>query len=213
MTKIVFLGVVAAWAAVLLPPLLRSRGDNRPGSSVSDFNRQLSSLQRSVPTRGMAPMRSMARPLAQSPMTRPVAAGHRGSGSQSNVDTSFVARQQMHAGTTQRPAHRRVHGEPGAVVETFTPELSRREAARPVATRRTITNREETRRRRANILFMLVMASVATLFLAATTHAKPMMYSFLVSSVALCCYCYKLIQLRQVEREKQYGEQAWFRAA
>ena len=78
MTNIVLLAVAAAWGAVLLPPLLRSRSDNRPGSSVSDFNRQLSSLQRSVPTRGMAPMRSMSRPLAQSPLSRPVAAGRPG---------------------------------------------------------------------------------------------------------------------------------------
>ena len=57
----------AAWAAVLLPPLLRSRVDSRPNSSVTDFRKQLATLQRTVPARGAAPMRSMARPLAPSP--------------------------------------------------------------------------------------------------------------------------------------------------
>ena len=62
MSKLILLVVAAAWAAVLLPPLLRSRLDARPGTSISSFRRQLSTLQRSVP--GGAPMRSMARPLA-----------------------------------------------------------------------------------------------------------------------------------------------------
>ena len=70
MGKIVLLAVAAAWAAVLIPPLLRSRVDNRPNSSVTDFRRQLSTLQRAVPTRGMAPIRSIGRPLAQSPADR-----------------------------------------------------------------------------------------------------------------------------------------------
>ena len=72
MSKIVLLAVAAAWAAVLIPPLVRSRVDNRPNSSVSDFRRQLSSLERVVPTRTMVPMRGMARPLTQAPRQRPL---------------------------------------------------------------------------------------------------------------------------------------------
>jgi hypothetical protein len=67
MQKLILLVVGAAWAAVLIPPLLRSRMDKRPSSSVTDFRRQLSTLQRTMPGRSMAPMRSMARPLAPSP--------------------------------------------------------------------------------------------------------------------------------------------------
>jgi hypothetical protein len=70
MSQIILLVVGAAWAAVLLPPLLRGRQASRPQSSVVDFRRQLSTLQRSQPTRGVAPMR-MSRPLAPAP-TRPV---------------------------------------------------------------------------------------------------------------------------------------------
>lgn len=70
MSQIILLVVGAAWAAVLLPPLMRGRQASRPHSSVVDFRRQLSTLQRSVPTRGSAPMR-MARPLAPAP-ARPV---------------------------------------------------------------------------------------------------------------------------------------------
>jgi hypothetical protein len=70
-SKIVLLVVGAAWAAVLIPPLVRGRSENRPHSSVVDFRRQLSTLQRTAPHRG-APLR-VARPLAPSP-SRPVAA-------------------------------------------------------------------------------------------------------------------------------------------
>jgi hypothetical protein len=63
MQKLILLVVGAAWIAVLVPPLLRSRMERRPSSSVSDFRRQLTNLQRAVPVRGMAPVRSMARPL------------------------------------------------------------------------------------------------------------------------------------------------------
>ncbi len=66
MGSIVLIVVAAAWVAVLAPPLLRGRQDNRASSSVVDFRRQLSTLQRSAPMRGSAPMRSMARPLAPS---------------------------------------------------------------------------------------------------------------------------------------------------
>ena len=74
MGQLVLLIVAAAWAAVLLPPLLRSRLENRPNSSVLDFRNQLSSLQRVVPTRGVG-VRSMGRSLAPSMLTRPAATG------------------------------------------------------------------------------------------------------------------------------------------
>lgn len=73
MGELVLLIVAAAWAAVLLPPLFRSRLENRPNSSVSDFHRQLSRLQGSAPTRGVGQMRTAGRPLVanQRSTTRP----------------------------------------------------------------------------------------------------------------------------------------------
>ncbi len=61
------------------------------------------------------------------------------------------------------------------------------------------------RRRRANVLFVLLMATCATLFLAATTHANAMMYAFALSFLALCGYCYKLVQLREIEQYRRRG--------
>ncbi|NDD62344.1 MAG: hypothetical protein EBZ46_08860, partial [Actinobacteria bacterium] len=81
MGNVILLVVVAAWAAVLLPPLVRSRMHRSPGTSVDHFRRQLTSLQRdgrplargSASRPGMhrdpyaplgAPLRGVARPFA-----------------------------------------------------------------------------------------------------------------------------------------------------
>jgi hypothetical protein len=191
MGKIVLLAVAAAWAAVLLPPLLRSRLENRPGSSVTDFRRQLSTLQRTVPTRSMTPMRSMARPLASSPLQRPAVTARGG---------------QM----------QRSHG--GMHDMSYTGELQRREHVpamrghRPQPARR-ISQREIIRRRRSTVLFVLVVSTGLTLFLAATTQSSGMVYAFAFSFVSLCGYVYKLAQLRQYDMDRQYGDAHWFNAA
>ncbi|MBS32482.1 MAG: hypothetical protein CL445_08680 [Acidimicrobiaceae bacterium] len=107
MGELVLLIVAAAWAAVLLPPLLRSRFENRPNSSVTDFNRQLARLQGSVPSRTTTSMRSAARPLAGSQVAaqsrRDAAAARRpkvhGSPSLEGVQTP---RQPMSAAEVQR---------------------------------------------------------------------------------------------------------------
>jgi hypothetical protein len=136
MDKIVLLAVAAAWAAVLLPPLLRSRLENRPGSSVTDFRHQLSTLQRAVPTRSITPMRSMGRPLAPSPLQRPAAPGRPGQFQRTHVDrTSGLDRASLERAYErygyERPERldrfdrhdrpERTHGE-----VTYTGELARR---------------------------------------------------------------------------------------
>src|SRR5215203_1065287 len=190
MGKIVLLAVAAAWAAVLLPPLLRSRLENRPGSSVTDFRRQLSTLQRTVPTRSMTPMRSMARPLASSPLQRPAVTGRPGQMQRSHGLTAYEG--------------------------NLTGELQRRELTnrshRPQPARR-VSQRELVRRRRTNVLFFLVTTTILTLFLAATTKSSAMVYGFTLSFVSLCGYCYKLAQLRQYDQDRTYSDAHWFHAA
>jgi hypothetical protein len=63
------------------------------------------------------------------------------------------------------------------------------------------------------VLFLLVVTVGITGFLAATTHASPMVWAFALSFVSLCGYCYKLVQIRSLEMDRQYGEQTWFNAA
>jgi len=189
MGKIVLLAVAAAWAAVLIPPLIRSRVENRPNSSVTDFRRQLSTLQRAVPARGMSPMRSIGRPLTQAPSARTASRQATPSGR----SASGVGRSHLHVATLERPAP------------------SRRHASR--ATRRP-SPRDVRRRRRANVLFLLVAAFGVTLFLFATTKSDVMMYAFVLSFFSLMGYCYKLVQLRNEELDRRHTtDNRWYHAA
>lgn len=191
MTKIVVLAMVAAWAAVLIPPLLRSRVDNRPNSSVHDFRRHLATLQRTVPTQRVAPMRAMARPLAHSGHARSTASvtrAHDGSLGAAVAGTRQPGAAgtnkpgtRSHTGTNRRAAAAPARQQPGSV--------ERRPAAR-------LSQREIVRRRRTNVLMLLVATTAVTLFLAASTKSDAMVVAFGVSLVALGVFCYKLVQLR-----------------
>jgi hypothetical protein len=191
MQPVVLLAVAAVWAAVIIPPLLRSRVENRPNSSVTDFRRQLSTLQRAVPTRTMVPMRGMARPLTQAP---PAGRMHGHPGQVRRV-AAVPGREQMQAATLDHRAGAPSHGHHRQM------HLHR------------VSQREMVRRRRANVLFLLVATVAITGFLAATTHASAMVWAFALSFVSLCGYCYKLVQIRSLEMDRQYGEQTWFNAA
>ncbi|MEQ1699318.1 MAG: hypothetical protein ABMA25_04370, partial [Ilumatobacteraceae bacterium] len=76
-----------------------------------------------------------------------------------------------------------------------------------------VSQREIVRRRRANVLFILVLTVGISGFLAATTHASAMVYAFAFAFMSLCGYCYKLVQIRNTEMDRSYGEQTWFNAA
>jgi hypothetical protein len=192
MAQLVLLVVAAAWAAVLIPPMLRSRVENRPNSSVTDFRRQLSTLQSTSNPR----MRTIGRPLAQSPLQRPAAAGRPGHAHH---------RQAAIHGTTatrQRPAERsgqvayRSHGSHGSHEQAHRQTHMDRphpQTAGPAGPR------ADVRRRRTNVLFLLVASTACTLFLAATTSSTVLLYVFALSFLALCGYVYLLAQLRQRE--------------
>ncbi len=189
MGKIVLLAVAAAWAAVLLPPMLRSRMENRPGSSVTDFRRQLSTLERTVPTRGVTPMRTMARPLAPSPLLRPAAGGRPATGAARLAHHD----REHHTGELARRSEQQLRRTGGHVRA------------------RKISRREVVRRRRANVLFVLALTTGVTLFLAATTQSSAMLYAFAFAFVSLCGYCYKLAQIRQYESDRTV-ETHWYAA-
>jgi hypothetical protein len=205
MAQLVLLVVAAAWAAVLLPPMLRSRVENRPNSSVTDFRRQLNKLQSTAtPPRGT--MRAMGRPLAQSPLQRPAAGGRPGHAHhrQAAVHTSPAApaRTRPGAGNSgSRPAEQRAP-RTGATLRTHGDPTGGHD--RPH--RQTHMNRAESsaadprgavKRRRSNVLFLLVITTACTLFLAGTTSSTVLLYVFALSFLALCGYVYLLAQLRQ----------------
>lgn len=196
-SKIILLVVGAAWAAVLLPPLLRSRVENRPSSSVVDFRRQLSTLQRAVPSRGMAPMRSMARPLVPSP--RPGSRTHRHVSAHPAHVTQHLSRQATL--TRQVPVQRERHVGNGPRTHHSQAHLHRRQS-----------RAQAVRQRRQNVLFTLVAVTAITAFCAFTTKSDWFVYAFVLSAISLVGYCYKLVQLRQQAEHRIYGHD-WFRAA
>ena len=76
-----------------------------------------------------------------------------------------------------------------------------------------VSQREVTRRRRANVVFMLVLTVGISGFLAATTHSSGLVYIFALSFISLCGYCYKLVQIRNYEMDRSYSDHTWFNAA
>lgn len=214
MAQLVLLVVAAAWAAVLIPPMLRSRVENRPNSSVTDFRRQLNTLQStSTPSRGT--MRAFGRPLAQSPLQRPAAAGrpsqvHHRQAALHNAGTPTRSR---HAGRSSdarmSPAQYRTHGDPSGGHDRphrqtrMDRQADRRGERRPARPEL----RADVRRRRTNVLFLLLVTTACTLFLAATTSSTVMLYVFALAFLALCGYVYLLAQLRQ--RESSGWNDGW----
>lgn len=213
MGQLVLLVVAAAWAAVLIPPLLRSRVENRPNSSVTDFRRQLNRLQSTVPSRAGGSLRPVGRPLAPSPLQRPAAGGRPGdvrvarAGQPSRTHrapgqmAAASVRPRTHSGT-----HTGAHGD-----HTGGHARSHRQAQ----VRRS-TPAHDAKRRRANVLFSLVIVTASTLFLAATTKATAMLYLFALAFLALCGYVYLLAQIRQREQQQSWpatwpGEHAGYR--
>jgi hypothetical protein len=185
--------------------MLRSRVENRPNSSVTDFRRQLSTLQSTSTPR----MRTIGRPLAPSPLQRPAASGRPGHPHhrQAAVHGSTATRQR-HAASRSADAGSSRAGQP-----TFRSHGSHDHAhrqthmERPDRSARPNDPRTAVRRRRSNVLFLLVITTACTLFLAATTSSTAMLYVFALAFLALCGYVYLLAQLRQ--REAAGWDDGW----
>jgi len=82
-------------------------------------------------------------------------------------------------------------------------ERPRSRTHRPVAPgegRRALTPHEAMKRRRANVLFALLLVAGCSAFLAATTKATAMLYTFVLVFMALCGYVYLLGLQRQREQ-------------
>ena len=185
--------------AVLLPPLLRSRFDGGAVSSVSDFRRQLNTLQRAQVPGTQGPMRAMARPLAPAPrmqpMRQPMARGMQPRASQARQPQRQAPRPRLVSVDDQmiaEPRHKRSH---------HTAELPRHHYAAETAF---MSPREVVRRRRVNVLYGLVAANGISLFLGLTTGSTGMFYIFTAAFLGLGAYCYVLVQIRNQEYLRRY---------
>lgn len=192
MSTVILLIVAAMWAAVLLPPIFRSKID-RPQSSVDVFRRQLYTLQTGAPQRGAygsspygrsaAPMRAMARPFAPAPATRRASLGV------APIPSATSGRSHHHTASQGMP--RPMNGQVG-----FAP----------------MSGREMLRRRRANVLYAVLSVNGVSLFLAFTTGSSLMTLVFGVAFLSLVSYCYTLVQIRQQRINRRFSH-SYYRAA
>jgi|688.fasta_scaffold769207_2 hypothetical protein len=123
MSTVILMLVGAAWLAVLLPPMIKTRLHGSPGNSMNSFRRQMSSLQ--SPRGRSSDLRSLSRPLAPAPTrgTRRPGYGRGGdmSGALSRNDRSRQARQEREARRREMEVqHRRKNTVVGLAITTVT---------------------------------------------------------------------------------------------
>ena len=175
MSKLILIIVGAAWLAVLLPPMVRAKLHGSPSNSVSNFRRQLNSLESSGGRSQQGQLRNMARPLAPSQQYRSAAQ------------------------RTSRPQQGALSNLTGALIR---PEGVRHHRAPAM-----LNPQAMVRQRRQNLVVGLAVVTGISLFLAFTTGSNAFIYLFTVGLLALCGYCYVLVQLRIKRENERYLRQ------
>ena len=175
MSKLILIIVGAAWLAVLLPPMVRAKLHGSPSNSVSNFRRQLNSLESSGGRSQQGQLRNMARPLAPSQQYRGATA------------------------RTSRPQQGALSNLTGALIR---PEGVRHHRAPAL-----LNPQAMVRQRRQNLVVGMAVVTGISLFLAFTTGSSAFVYLFTVSLLALCGYCYVLVQLRIKRENERYLRQ------
>jgi Flp pilus assembly protein TadB len=175
MSKLILIIVGAAWLAVLLPPMVRAKLHGSPSNSVSNFRRQLNSLESSGGRSQQGQLRNMARPLAPSQQYRSAAQ------------------------RTSRPQQGALSNITGALIR---PEGVRHHRAPAM-----LTPQAMVRQRRQNLVVGMAVVTGISLFLAFTTGSSAFIYLFTVGLLALCGYCYVLVQLRIKRENERYLRQ------
>jgi hypothetical protein len=186
--KLVLLVIGAAWAAVLLPPLLRSRLEGRSGSSIMSFRRQLSTLQRTMPGGGIQ-MRQMARPLAGPQQHGPGARTH---GAVSSGRDTVVSLDRRPIDSRSHHGDQRYGDQRYADPRNADPRMARQRQNASMA-------RAAVKQRRQNILFMLAGSTAVTGLLWMMTKSASVAYAFVLSLCLFAGYVYLLAQSRKVD--------------
>jgi hypothetical protein len=179
--------LAAMWVLVLVPPLLRSRSDSRPSTSIGSFRQQLATLSRTGPTGRGA--RSYNRPTGAVPIS---------SASRRRVEP-------MRRG----PAPYRAEYDP--VPGRYAPERAVRNGPASVGYSMR-SARADVRRRRQNVLMALVLAAVVTGVGGFGFGISALIGLNLLVDALLIFYVYLLVQLRRAE-EHRAMRQIWSQAA
>jgi len=135
----------------------------------------------------------MGRPLAPSTLSRPAATGRPGQPNGARVNGSVSSRI-----ASQAPVARAGRAE-ARMHEATLRSRAHGDASASRGMPRPGDPAAELKRRRANVLFVLVLTNVCAGFLAATTDSKAMVYVFALAMLALGGYVYLLVTLNQRE--------------
>jgi hypothetical protein len=196
MQKVVLLIVGATWLAVLVPPLLRSRGQNRPTSSVDHFRRNLAVLQQSAPQR-INPLQSIGRPLTGG---RPSLSDAYARAAMKRNPTDPRLRR------TEVPLARRADLMAPAHIQAVRPGALQRRSETRALSRHALL-----RRRREQTVRTLLVLSISTALLALLAKSPGLVYVCALCVLSLFAYCAKLLRLRR--EAEVYAAQGYRRAA
>ncbi|HEY1279507.1 MAG TPA: hypothetical protein VGF22_07530 [Acidimicrobiales bacterium] len=181
------------WVLVLVPPLLRSRSEGRPSTSVGSFRQQLATLSRTGPD-----------PRAARALQRSVVSMH--------------AAERRAADRGRGPAaayyddyddHRPYPAARGQAATRAGRVPTRRPAPIGYSVR---SGRAEVRRRRQNVLFGLLAAAAVTALAGFGLRVSALIAVHLLIDALLVFYVYLLVQLRRAE-EQRAMRYAWSKAA
>ncbi len=193
MTPLVLVILAVMWVLVLVPPLLRSRTDGRPSNSISSFQRQLRTLQRTggYPSRGSV---TYLRGPAQA--RRPVQPGP----ARYDEDDWY-------------DDHRGYQPARGAYPRAQTGRAVQAPRVQPVRSPGAMAaQRDLVRRRRQNILFTLIGTAFLSSVLGFGMGVSAMVWVCVGSLVALVLYVLLLVQTRRAAELRAYRS-SWSRMA
>ena len=204
MQKVVLLIVGATWLVVLLPPLLRARGESRPTSSVDHFRRNLAVLQQTAPPR-INPLQSLGRPLAggkQGLANSYARAALKRTPTDPRLRRSDVplARREMDPTRPGQQVRSAQHQGPAIVANASAPRRHSEDATAPLQRRhetRPISRHEVMRQRREQTVRLLFVASITIGVIALLAKSPALMYLCALNVLALFAYCAKLLRMRR----------------
>jgi hypothetical protein len=195
-TPLIVVILAVAWIAVLVPPLLRSRTDDRPAASVGSFRQQLATLSRTGPERRAAHRNLVAMP------TRSI--GRAGTG------RPMPPRYEYEYDDAYPPG-RSIRG--SSVTYRSVRPLGPSSPARPRAVGYSMrSTRADVRRRRQNVLVALLATAAVTAVGGFALGISALVGLNLVVDALLVFYLYLLVQLRRAEEERAMRT-SWSKAA
>ncbi len=202
MTPLIVVILAVAWVVVLVPPLLRSRSDGRPSTSIGSFRQQLATLSRT------GPPRRAVRPMShqQVPATRGVT---RRTGGVVGSPPRLAAVPRYQPDYDDYEDYR----EPRGYAAAARPRRVAAPMGRPMPVGYSMrTGRADVRRRRLNVLVALLAIAAVTAVGGFGLGFSPMVGVNLLVDAILVFYVYLLVQLRRAEEERAMRD-SWSQAA